>query len=128
MDNPHHDLRDCENPELHCASHNVDEYSGLAYHRCFECWHIFRTERNLAQAHNDLMLDLALSTDPGNWFTRGIRGIVNLALYCWAEFNLPTRWITNYVRRGRNVTVCPFCLHDFLVPPGKDYRALMYRD
>lgn len=36
----------CE--DWHCYFHDVDEvFAGNAYRRCFECWHLYRSRREL---------------------------------------------------------------------------------
>jgi hypothetical protein len=79
----------CE--ETHCYSHNVDE-SGYGYRRCFECWHLYRTERALLWSWRWQMW---LSARTYEGWIKSAHGL-----------------LTQY-KKAEQINFCAHCAHDF---------------
>lgn len=50
MQSTPHAIEDCYGSRLHCAWHNVDEPETDMSRACFECWHVYQTAEELADA------------------------------------------------------------------------------
>lgn len=74
----------------YCHWHGRHEPTA-GYRVCFECGHVFLTERNLIEAHNRVVAELNADQTPNYW---------------------PTKVIPD-ATSGEEVFCCPFCIHDF---------------
>jgi len=87
--------------KVHCAFHMVDE-PGEGYHICGECWHLFRSKRDLIQQHRKMLREMRCSESLKiPWFSNE-----------WATGRLRWWWI-NITLRADKIYSCPFCAHDF---------------
>ncbi len=83
----------------HCAWHNVDEPLGETdYLVCGECWHLYRTARDLRREYRRMMR--------GDWQHEWLL-FKDLRTSAWRRM---WRYLT--VRADR-IHFCPLCAHDF---------------
>jgi len=62
---PHEPASNCH--IIHCYSHGIDESDNsghAAYHRCFECTHLFQTEQDLVDAYNEMLYRISPLLSP----------------------------------------------------------------
>lgn len=97
-----HELQDaCA--EQHCCYHNVDEPTAEGekfYVICPECWHLYRTRRELRQRYRAVTWQIVR-----DGFRRyGKRhGVTEFAV-----------WLLHAIAlRADRITFCQYCIHDF---------------
>jgi len=85
---------------IHCEIHQVDE-PNPGYRGCGECFHLFRSARELRMAHRKVHRELYESLKPRPWFSNE-----------WVTGRLRYWWGMLSVRAGK-IWTCPLCTHDF---------------
>lgn len=80
----------CEDYCYSCRKH--EPFTNDSYQGCSECLHVFETEKELVDKHNEVIRRMA--TEPQ------------------APFK-PVGLTKRTVKRGKEVLCCPLCIHDF---------------
>lgn len=86
--------------KVHCAFHMRDE-PGEGYHICGECWHLFRSKKDLRRQWRKVHRELYESLGGRPWFSDD--WMTGRLRYWWMNLNL----------RADKIYSCPFCAHDF---------------
>ena len=80
----------------YCYACGQYEDSLRAFHVCFECNHVFKTEQDLIDGHNAILDDLNKEE-----------------LCAWGEEKPIERTPLPHVTSAKEVHSCPLCIHDF---------------
>lgn len=86
--------------DVHCFAHNVDE-PGPGYLGCQECFHLYRTPRDLRRAHR---ANCRQAIHKEWWTTEPFWAVLRAWISC--------RWHLLTVR-AKDIYFCPECGHDF---------------
>lgn len=101
---PHDPTDECA--DIHCYSHHVDEPGDSAYIVCGECFHAYRTARELRRAYRRGYWQ-ATSRPPtglgGGLFGRNDEWGPSLWVRVWRVLTI----------RAKNISFCQECIHDF---------------